>query len=86
MGEWDALDMDDACLYNFKTERNLMSIGDLKQSFAAWKVPYMSQRYQVPFYINHAMTHIGGYGTTVLIQGPGEQRLENVLTKYPAIA
>ncbi len=86
VGEWDALDMDDACLYNFKTERNLMSIGDLMQSSVAWKVPYMSQRYQVPFYINHAMTHLGGYGTTVLIQGPGEQRLENVLTKYPANA
>ncbi|CAK9193511.1 unnamed protein product [Sphagnum troendelagicum] len=78
--------MDDACLYNFKTERNLMSIGDLMQSFAAWKVPYMSQRYQVHFYINHAMTHLGGHGTTILIQGPGEQRLENVLTKYPANA
>ncbi len=86
VGEWDALDMDDACLYNFKTERDLMSIGDLMQSFAAWKVPYMRQRYQVPFYINHAMTHIGAYGTTVLIQGAGEQRLEKVLIKYPAIA
>ncbi len=86
VGEWDALDMDDACLYNFKTERDLMSVGDLMQSFAAWKVPYMRQRYQVPFYINHAMTHIGGYGRTVLIHGPGEQRLEHVLTKYPAIA
>jgi hypothetical protein len=85
VGEWDALDMDDACLYNFKTERDLMSIGDLMQSFASWKVPYMRQRYQVPFFINHAMTHIGAYGTTVL-QGPGEQRLEKVLTKYPAIA
>lgn len=86
VGEWDALDMDDTCLYNFKTERNLMSIGDLMQSFAAWKVPYMSQRYQVPFYINHAMTHLGGYGITVRIQGSGVQRLENVLIKYPANA
>ncbi len=86
VGEWDALDMDDACLYNFKTERDLMSIGDLMQSSAAWKVPYMRQRYQVPFFINHAMTHLGRYGTPVLIKGPGEQRLENVLTKYPAIA
>ncbi len=86
VGEWHALDMDDACLYNFKTERDLMSIGDLMQSFASWKVPYMRQRYQVPFYINHAMTHIGGYGTTVIIDRPGVQRLENVLTKYPANA
>ncbi len=86
VGEWDALDMDEDCLYNFKTVRDLMSIEDLKQSSDAWNVPYMRQRYQVPFHINHAMTHLGGYGTTVRIQEPGKQEVKNVLTKFPAMA
>jgi hypothetical protein len=84
IGEWDALDMDETCMYSFKTERDITSVKDLMKSNDARNIPYyMRQQYQVPLYINHAMTHIHCYEMTTL-QGAGEQRLEHVLIKYPA--
>jgi hypothetical protein len=76
--------MDETCMYSFKTERDITSVKDLMRSNVARNIPYyMRQRYQVPLYVNHAMTHIHCYETTTL-QGAGEQRLEHVLIKYPA--
>lgn len=84
IGEWDTLDMDETCMYSFKTECDITSVKDLMKSNVARNIPYyMRQRYQVPLYVNHAMTHIHCYEMTTL-QGAGEQRLEHVLIKYPA--
>lgn len=84
ISEWDTLDIDETCMYGFKTERDITSVKDLMKSNVARNIPYyMRQRYQVPLYVNLAMTHIHFYEMTTL-QGAGEQRLEHVLIKYPA--
>ncbi|CAM6071363.1 unnamed protein product [Sphagnum tenellum] len=86
IGKWIPLDREEACLYTFKTERNIYSIRSLKRSHAERKEPilFMQQRYEVPFTINHAMSHIHYYENTEL-RGPGVQSLNKVLTKYPEI-
>ncbi|KAH8973328.1 hypothetical protein BDL97_01G040700 [Sphagnum fallax] len=84
IGKWIPLDREDACLYTFKTERNIYSIRSLRRSHAERKEPisFMQQRYEVPFFINHAMSHIHCYENT-LLQGPGLQTLPKVVTKFP---
>jgi hypothetical protein len=86
IGKWIPLDREDACLYTFKTERNIYSIRSLRRSHAKKKEPilFMQQRYEVPFFINHAMSHIHYYENTEL-RGPGVQSLPKVVTKYPEI-
>ncbi|CAK9189708.1 unnamed protein product [Sphagnum troendelagicum] len=86
IGKWIPLDREDACLYTFKTERHIYSIRSLRRSHAARKEPilFMQQRYEVPFFINHAMSHIHYYENTEL-RGPGVQSLPKVVTKYPEI-
>jgi hypothetical protein len=44
----------------------------------------MQQRYEVPFFINHAMSHIHYY-ENIELRGPGVQSLPKVVTKYPEI-
>jgi hypothetical protein len=86
IGKWIPLDREEACLYTFKTHRNIYSIRSLKRSHAERKEPilFMQQRYEVPFFINHAMSHIHYYENTEL-RGPGVQSLPKVVTKYPEI-
>jgi len=86
VGKWIPLDREEACLYTFKTDQNIYSIGSLRRSHAERKEPilFMQQRYEVPFFINHAMSHIHYYENTEL-QGPGVQSLDKVLTKCPKI-
>jgi len=85
IGELIPLDREEACFYSFKTYRNIYSIGSLMRSLAKWKKPmFIQQRYEVFFYINHAMSHIHYYEDTEL-RGPGVQSLDKVLTKCPEI-
>jgi hypothetical protein len=85
VGEWVPLDMEEARLYKFKTERDITSIGSLRKSAAKGEMPmFMQQRYEVSMFINHVMNHIHHYGTTELRE-PGVQSLPKVLTKFPAI-
>jgi hypothetical protein len=44
----------------------------------------MHQRYEVPFVINHAMSHIHYYEDKEL-EGPGMKSVDRVLTKYPEV-
>jgi hypothetical protein len=85
IGKWIPLDREEARFYSFETYRNIYSIGSLKTSHAKRKEPvFMQQRYEVFFYINHAMSHIHYYEDTEL-RGPGVQSLDKVLTKCPEI-
>jgi hypothetical protein len=84
VGEWVPLDREEACLYKFKTERDITSIGSLRSTAKGEMPVFMRQRYEVPMVINHAMDYIHCYGTTEL-RGPGVQSLHRVLTKFPAI-
>jgi hypothetical protein len=45
----------------------------------------MHQQYEVPFLINHAMSHIHYY-ENIELRGPGLQSLNKVLTKYLEIS
>jgi hypothetical protein len=70
IGEWDALDMDRKCKYNFKTSRDITSIQDLRQSHRnGEELQYIQQRYVVPLWVNHAMTHILHRNETILAPG-----------------
>jgi hypothetical protein len=86
IGEWIPLDTADTCEYRFKTDRNIYSIRSVKRSIERRKKPilFMQQKYEVPFFINHAMSHIHCYKNTKL-QGPGLQLLAKVLEKWPEI-
>ncbi len=85
IGKWIPLDREEACLYTFKTYRNIYSIGSLRRSHGERKEPvFMRQRYEVLFFINHAMSHIHRYENTEL-RGPGVQSLDKVLKKFPEI-
>jgi hypothetical protein len=76
VGKWFPLDREEARSYIFKTKRDIHSIGSLMR--------FMPQRYEVPFFINHAMSHIHYYEDKEL-RGPGVKSIDRVLTKYPAI-
>ncbi len=84
IGEWIPLDTADACEYRFKTYRNIYSIRSVKRSIERRKEPifFMKQKYEMPFLINHAMSHIHCYKDTVL-RGRGRQLLAKVLEKWP---
>jgi hypothetical protein len=84
IGEWIPLDTADACEYRFKTYRNIYSIRSVKRSIERRKEPifFMKQKYEMPFLINRAMSHIHYYKDTEL-RGPGWQLLANVLEKWP---
>ncbi len=86
VGHWIPTNEDEDCLYKFKTDRNIYPLGNLRRSHAERKEPilFMQQRYEVLFFINHAMSHIHYYENTEL-RGPGVQSLNKVLTKYPEI-
>jgi hypothetical protein len=67
VGEWVPLDSEQSCLYKFKIERDITSIGSLRRSSAKGEMHvFMQQRYEVSMFINHAMDHIHHYGTTKL--------------------
>ncbi|KAH8973309.1 hypothetical protein BDL97_01G039300 [Sphagnum fallax] len=76
VGKWFPLDREEARLYIFKTNRDIHSIGSLMR--------FMHQRYEVPFVINHAMSHIHYYEDKEL-RGAGVKSVDRVLTKYPEV-
>jgi hypothetical protein len=85
VGNWIPKDEDEHCLYKFKTNRNIYSIGNLRRSHAEKKEPmFMQQRYEVPFFINHAMSHIHHYENKKL-HGLGMKLINRVLVKLPEI-
>jgi hypothetical protein len=67
VGEWVPLDREEACLYKFKTERDITSIGSLRRrSTLKGEMPvFMQPQYEVSMFINHAM-NIHHYGITEL--------------------
>jgi hypothetical protein len=70
IGEWDALDMNRKCKYNFKTRRDITSIKGLRQSRGNGEEPQsIPQQHVVPLWVNHAMTHILNRDDT--IRAPG---------------
>ncbi len=67
VGNWIPLDREEARFYTFKTDRNIYSIGSLRRSHAKRnEAMFMQQRYEVPFFINHAMSLIHYYENTEL--------------------
>ncbi|CAM6071362.1 unnamed protein product [Sphagnum tenellum] len=84
IGEWIPLDTADACQYRFKTYRNIYSIRSVRRWMERRKEPilFMQQRYEMPFLINHAMSHIHCHKDTEL-RGPRWQVLAKVLEKGP---
>ncbi|CAN5957278.1 unnamed protein product [Sphagnum jensenii] len=59
VGEWDGLDQSKRCNYIFKTERDIISIEGLRQSRGSGQEPEcIKQRYELPLWVNHSMTHI----------------------------
>jgi hypothetical protein len=85
VGNWIPKDENEHCLYKFKTNRNIYSIGNLMSSHAEKKEPmFMEQRYEVPFFINHAMSHIHHHKNKEL-EGPGLKSVDRVLIKFPEI-
>jgi hypothetical protein len=85
IGEWIPLDTADACQYRFKTYRNIYPIRSVR-SIERRKEPiwFMQQKYEMPFLINHAMSHIHCYENTEL-RGPGLQLLPKVMEKWPKL-
>jgi hypothetical protein len=85
VGKWFPLDREEARLYIFKTDRDIHSIGSLMRLHANMKKPmFMQQKYEVPFVLNHAMSHIHYYEDKEL-KGPGVKSVDGVLTKYPEV-
>jgi hypothetical protein len=85
VGNWIPKNEDEHCLYKFKTNRNIYSIGNLRRSHAEKKEPmFMPQKYKVLFHINHAMSHIHHYENKKL-EGPGVKSVDGVLKKFPEI-
>jgi hypothetical protein len=84
IGEWIPLDTADACEYRFKTSRNIYSIRSVRRWIQRRKEPilFMQQRYEMPFLINHAMSHIHCYKDKEFL-GSGWQLLPKVLEKWP---
>ncbi|CAM6066784.1 unnamed protein product [Sphagnum tenellum] len=76
IGKWFPLDREEARLYKFKTDRDIHSIGSLMR--------FRQQKYEVLFFINHAMSHIHYYEDRAL-QGPGVKSVDRVLTKLPEV-
>jgi len=59
VGEWDGLDQSRKCNYIFKTQRDIISIEGLRQSHGSGQEPECNkQRYELPLWVNHSMTHI----------------------------
>jgi hypothetical protein len=89
-GEWDALDENRKCKYNFETTRDITSINGLRQSRK--KRPFyftdgngrepesILQQYVVPLWVNHAMTHILHRNDTIR----GRGRVRKVIGAKPA--
>jgi hypothetical protein len=76
VGKWFPLDREEVRSYIFKTDRDIYSIGSLTR--------FMQQRYEVPFVIKHAMSHIHHHENKKL-EGPGQKSVEGVLIKLPEI-
>jgi hypothetical protein len=84
-GEWIPLNSEESCPYTFKTDQNIYSIGSVSRSIEREEpILFMQQRYEVPFLINHAMSHIHNHKDTEL-RGRGMKSLDKVLTKCAEI-
>jgi hypothetical protein len=91
IGEWDNFYQDPhdptcrKCPYSFKIKRHITSIGDLRQSRGIGQEPQcIRQWYEVPLWVNHAMTHILHRHKITKLEAPGVKRLEHVIEAHPA--
>jgi len=91
IGEWDIFYQDPhdptcrKCPYSFKIKRHITSIGDLRQSRGIGQEPQcIRQWYEVPLWVNHAMTHILHRHKITKLEAPGVKRLEHVIEAHPA--
>ncbi|KAH8955127.1 hypothetical protein BDL97_08G118600 [Sphagnum fallax] len=86
VGEWDGLDQSKKCSYIFKTERDITSIEGLRQSHGSGKEPEcIKQRYELPLWVNHSMTHILHRCEIKELRAPKVNMLKNVIGAKPAL-
>jgi hypothetical protein len=86
VGEWDGLDQSKKCSYIFKTERDITSIEGLRQSHESGKEPEcIKQRYELPLWVNHSMTHILHRREIKELRAPKVNMLKNVIGAKPAL-
>jgi hypothetical protein len=83
IGEWDALDESRTCEYKFETQRDISSIENLRQSRGP-DPERIQQRYEVPLWVNHAMTHILRNDEEKVLKAPDVNSLEHVIGAMPA--
>ncbi len=84
MGEWDALDESRRCKYRFKTQRDISSIESLRQSRGR-DPQCIQQRYKVPLWVNHAMTHVLRKHEIKVLRAPDVNSLKHVIGAKPAV-
>jgi hypothetical protein len=83
IGEWDALDESRTCEYKFETQRDISSIENLRQSRGP-DPERIQQRYEVPLWVNHAMTHVLRNDEEKVLRAPDVTSLEHVIGALPA--
>ncbi|KAH9555444.1 hypothetical protein CY35_08G114700 [Sphagnum magellanicum] len=84
IGEWDALDESRRCKYRFKTQRDISSIESLRQSRGR-DPECIQQRYKVPLWVNHAMTHVLCKHEIKVLRAPDVNSLKHVIGAKPAV-
>jgi hypothetical protein len=86
VGEWDNLDTSKKSKYSFKTKRDITSVVGLRRSHANREEPQsFQQSYEVPLWVNHAMTHIFHSHKIIELRGPGGRRINHVIGTNPAL-
>jgi hypothetical protein len=59
MIKWDGIEHNKKCNYIFKTQRDIISIEQLRQSHGnGQELECIKQQYELPLWVNHSMTHI----------------------------
>lgn len=85
IGEWGRLNDNEACPYVFTANQNLISIQDLKRSTQeGMELCYLEQHYEVPMFVNNAMSHIHLYDDTKELHGE-LMNLDHVLEVCPTV-
>ncbi|CAM6024725.1 unnamed protein product [Sphagnum balticum] len=87
IGEWNGLDQSKMCKYIFKTQRDITSIKGLRQSHRKGKKhpQCIQQRYKVPLWVNHAMTHVLRKHEIKVLRAPDVNSLKHVIGVKPAV-
>jgi hypothetical protein len=86
VGEWDGLDQSRKCNYIFKTQRDIISIQGLRQSNGSGQeLECIKQRYELPLWVNHSMTHILHRHEIKELRAPKVNILKHVMGAKPAL-